>query len=93
MMKTIVTTDPTPPTSELDDSLRDAVSRKGSFVQTLKAVAWSFLGIRRSDGYAQDVARLNPLHVIAAGILAAAAFVAGVWWLVNWIVASGVAQT
>ena len=87
----------TPPDSHqrpaTDDDLQGAVARKGSFAQTLKAVAWSFLGIRRSDGYAQDVARLNPLHVIAAGILAAAAFVAGVWWLVNWIVASGVAQT
>jgi hypothetical protein len=31
--------------------------------------------------------------VIAAGLIAAALFVAGVWWLVNWIVASGVAQT
>ncbi len=76
-----------------EPGLKDAVARKGSFVQTFKAVAWSFLGIRRSDGYEQDVSRLNPLHVIAAGLLAAAAFVWGVWWLVNWIVASGVAQT
>lgn len=72
--------------------LKDAVARKGSMLQTFKAVAWSFLGIRRSDGYEQDVSRLNPLHVIAAGLLAAAAFVLGVWWLVNWVVASGVAQ-
>ena len=71
--------------------LKDAVARKGSFAQTVKAVAWSFLGIRRSDGHAQDVARLNPLHVIAAGILAAALFVVGVWNLVQWIVDSGVA--
>ena len=72
--------------------LKDAVARKGSVLQTFKAVAWSFLGIRRSDGYAQDVSKLNPLHVIAAGLVAAAAFVAGVWWLVSWVVASGVAQ-
>ena len=71
--------------------LKDAVSRKGSLLQTFKAVAWSFLGIRRSDGYAQDVSRLNPLHVIAAGIVAAVLFVLGVWGLVGWIVSSGVA--
>ena len=71
--------------------LKDAVARKGSMVQTFKAVAWSFLGIRRSDGYAQDVSRLNPLHVIAAGLVAAALFVLGVWALVGWIVSSGVA--
>ena len=75
-----------------EGSLEQAAGRKGSIVQTFKAVAWSFLGIRRSDGYAQDVAQLNPLHVIAAGLIAAALFVVGVWWLVNWIVASGVAQ-
>ena len=75
-----------------DGDLKHAVARKGSLVQTFKAVAWSFLGIRRSDGYAQDVSKLNPLHVVAAGLIAAALFVAGVWWLVNWIVVSGVAQ-
>ena len=75
-----------------DGTLQQAVARKGSVLQAFKAVAWSFLGIRRSDGYAQDVSQLNPLHVIAAGLIAAALFVAGVWWLVNWIVASGVAQ-
>ncbi|MFM8344652.1 MAG: DUF2970 domain-containing protein [Betaproteobacteria bacterium] len=72
--------------------LQHALARKGSLLQTFKAVAWSFLGIRRSDGYARDVSQLNPVHVIAAGLLAAALFVLGVWWLVNWIVASGVAQ-
>jgi len=71
--------------------LRDAVSRPGSMLQTFKAVAWSFLGIRRSDGYEHDVTRLNPLHVIAAGVIAAALFVLGVWQLVEWIVSSGVA--
>ena len=71
--------------------LKDAVARKGSLLQTFKAVSWSFLGIRRSDGYAQDVSKLNPLHVVAAGLVAAALFVAGVWMLVGWIVDSGVA--
>ena len=75
-----------------DGDLKHALARRGSLLQTFKAVAWSFLGIRRSDGYAQDVSKLNPLHVIAAGLIAAALFVLGVWSLVDWIVASGVAQ-
>ena len=33
-----------------DTSLRAAAARKGSFAQTMKAVAWSFFGIRRSAG-------------------------------------------
>lgn len=76
-----------------EGSLAQAVGRKSSIVQTFNAVAWSFLGIRRSDGFSKDVAQLNPLHVIAAGLMATALFVLGVWWLVSWIVASGVAQT
>jgi len=71
--------------------LREAVSRPGSFLQTIKAVAWSFLGIRKSSGYAQDISQLNPLHVIAAGVIAAVLFVIGVLMVVRWVVASGVA--
>jgi len=72
--------------------LRDAAQRKGSFVQTLKAVAWSFFGVRKSSDYAQDVAKINPVHVIVAGVLAALVFVVGLILLVRWVIASGVAQ-
>ncbi|MBI3380950.1 MAG: DUF2970 domain-containing protein [Aquabacterium sp.] len=70
----------------------EASQRKGSFVQTLKAVAWSFFGVRKSSDYAQDVAKINPVHVIVAGVLAAVLFVVGLVFLVRWIVTSGVAQ-
>jgi len=72
--------------------LRDAVQRKGSFAQTLKAVAWSFFGVRKSTDYAQDVAKINPVHVILAGVIAAVLFVLGLILLVNWVIASGVAH-
>ncbi|MBA4177900.1 MAG: hypothetical protein C0505_15290 [Leptothrix sp. (in: Bacteria)] len=71
--------------------LEDAVARRGSFLQTMQAVAWSFFGVRRSADQAQDVQKLNPVHVLAAGVLAAAAFVALLVMLVRWIVGSGVA--
>lgn len=57
-----------------------------------KAVAWSFFGVRKSSDYAQDVAKINPVHVIVAGVLAAVLFVVGLVLLVRWIVTSGVAQ-
>ena len=66
-------------------------ARKGSLLQTIQAVAWSFFGVRRSADYAQDVAKLNPVHVIIAGILGAAIFVVTLVMLVSWVVASGVA--
>ncbi|MGC4061707.1 MAG: DUF2970 domain-containing protein [Aquabacterium sp.] len=71
--------------------LRDAAQRKGSFAQTLKAVAWSFFGVRKSADYAQDVAKINPIHVIVAGVLLAVLFVVGLMLLVNWVIDSGVA--
>ncbi|MDZ7813153.1 MAG: DUF2970 domain-containing protein [Ideonella sp.] len=73
------------------DELKQAVARKGSFLGTVRTVAWSFFGVRRGADHAQDVAHLNPVHVIIAGVLGAVLFVVSIIFLVNWIVGSGVA--
>ena len=65
--------------------------RKGSLLMTMRAVAWSFFGVRRSADYAQDVAKLNPVHLVIAGIAGAGIFVATLVLLVTWVVGSGVA--
>ncbi|MDL5032822.1 DUF2970 domain-containing protein [Pelomonas sp. APW6] len=57
----------------------------------MKAVAWSFIGIRKGAGYEKDVAQLNPVHVIIAGVIAAAVFVVSLVLLVQWVIGSGVA--
>jgi hypothetical protein len=75
----------------MSDGLREAVQRKGSFLQTMRAVAWSFFGIRKSSGYEQDIVKLNPVHVVIAGVIGALVFIAALALLVNWIIASGVA--
>jgi hypothetical protein len=49
--------------------------RQAGFIRTMRAVLWSFFGVRRRQGYEQDAAELNPLHVIIAGVIAAAVFV------------------
>ena len=74
----------------MSGSLGDAAARKGSLLQTLRAVAWSFFGVRRASDYERDVSQLNPVHVIIAGVVGAALFVAGLLVLVNWVVGSGV---
>ena len=61
-----------------------------SFVQ--RAVAWSFFGVRKGADYEKDATQLNPLHVIAAGVIAAALFVVGLILLVRWVVSSGAAM-
>ena len=75
----------------MSDDLRNAAGRTGSFLQTLQAVGWSFFGVRRSADYAQDVAKLNPVHVIIAGVIGAGVFVLALVLLVQWVVGSGVA--
>ncbi len=66
-------------------------ARRGSLWQTLGAVAWSFFGVRRSRDLERDVQRLNPIHVIIAGIVGAVVFILILVALVRWIVGSGVA--
>lgn len=71
--------------------LKEAASRPASPLQTFRAVAWSFFGIRRSAGHAQDVQKLNPLHLIIAAIVSAALFVLLLVLLAQWVVGSGIA--
>jgi hypothetical protein len=71
--------------------LKEAAARPASPLQTFRAVAWSFFGVRRSADHAQDMQRLNPVHVIAAGVVSAAVFVLALVLLVRWVVGSGVA--
>ena len=71
--------------------LKEAASRPASLLQTFRAVAWSFFGIRRSADHAQDMQKLNPVHVIVAGVVSAALFVLLLVLLVRWVIGSGVA--
>jgi Protein of unknown function (DUF2970) len=48
---------------------------KGSFARTMKAVLWSFFGVRKGRDHEADTSQLNPLHVIVAAVIAAAVFI------------------
>lgn len=54
-------------------------------MDTLKAVLWGFLGIRKRSEYEKDIQRLNPLHLVAMGIVMAFVFVGALIALVNWV--------
>lgn len=47
-----------------------------SFGQSMKAVMWSFFGVRKRRDLEADAAQLNPLHVVIAGLIGAAIFIA-----------------
>ena len=59
---------------------------RASLLNTVKAVAWSFLGLRGRQGFEQDVQRLKPLQVVAVGLLGVFVFVGALAALVHWIV-------
>ncbi|MBC3918517.1 DUF2970 domain-containing protein [Undibacterium sp. CY18W] len=67
--------------------LKEASKRKASFLATMKAVFWSFLGIRKKNDYERDAAQLNPVHVIIAGIIGALIFIATLIVIVKHVVA------
>ncbi len=68
--------------------LKSATQRKMSFFATLKAVFWSFFGVRKKSAYENDAAKLNPIHVIIAGILGAVIFVTILLFIVKSVVAN-----
>ena len=73
-----------------DESSRRPHARRGSLLQTLKAVAWAFLGIRGRGAHEADIANLNPVHLIIVAIVCAAVFVTSLLFIVRWAVGGAV---
>ncbi|ANH74433.1 DUF2970 domain-containing protein [Ralstonia insidiosa] len=70
------------------DDLKEATKRRASFAQTMKAVFWSFFGVRKGRDHDRDMAQLNPVHVIIAGLLATALFIFVLLMIVRAVVGS-----
>ena len=69
----------------LQDNPPSKPTHRVSLGRTIKAVAWSFIGLRKHGEYQQDLQTLNPIHVIVVGILGALVLVTGLIALVHWI--------
>jgi hypothetical protein len=72
----------------MSQDLKELSQRKLNFFQTLKAIAWGMLGVRKGSGYQDDMSKLNPVHLIVAGLLCGVIFVASLVLVVRWAVAS-----
>lgn len=59
---------------------------RAGFLATMRAVLWSFLGIRKRRDYHQDAANLDPKAVIVAGVLAGVVFVLSIVMFVRYVV-------
>jgi hypothetical protein len=56
------------------------------FLKTIRAVLWSFLGIRKGAGFEEDIAAITPIHLIAVGIGLCLLLVFSLILLVQWMV-------
>lgn len=69
------------------NDLKQAIQRKASFVATMKAVCWSFFGVRKHSDYENDATQLNPLYVVIGGVIGAAMLVMVLILIVKMVVA------
>jgi hypothetical protein len=53
----------------------DREPRRASFLDTMKAVFWSFFGVRKRKDYEHDAANLNPVYVIVGGLIGVLVFI------------------
>lgn len=74
--------------SDHDEALAQTVQRKLNFFQTLKAILWAMFGVRKGSGLKDDIAKLNPVHVILAGLLFGILFVVSLIILAQVIVSN-----
>lgn len=62
-------------------------ARTASPLMALRAVLWSFIGIRKSRGYEDDIAKISPVQAIVAGLFGAAVFVGTLVFIVRMLTA------
>jgi Protein of unknown function (DUF2970) len=62
------------------------VASEASMFDTFKAVAASFFGVRSSKALAGGATKLNPVHVILAGLVMAGLFIFTLISIVRWVV-------
>lgn len=46
-----------------------------TFMSTMLAIAWSFIGLRRKKDFEEDIGRLNPFYVLIAALIGVAVFI------------------
>jgi hypothetical protein len=64
------------------------MKKKSSFIQSMKAVMWGFLGVRKQSGLQEDVASLSFVHIIIAGVVGALIFMAVLLLIVKVVVSN-----
>ncbi|MCG6952567.1 MAG: DUF2970 domain-containing protein [Betaproteobacteria bacterium] len=66
----------------------DRVMKPASFLDVVKTIAFGALGVRRRADHERETTRIKPLHIIVAGIVAAALFILTLITIVRMVVGS-----
>jgi amino acid transporter len=66
----------------------NAAPPRAGWVATLRAVLWSFIGVRRRHDYDRDARSLDPRAVIVAGLLGGLIFVLTIVAVVRFVVSA-----
>jgi hypothetical protein len=62
------------------------MSKKSTFMQSMVAVLWAFLGVRKKSGLQDDVESLSFVHIVIAGVLGALIFMGTLLLIVKAVV-------
>lgn len=65
---------------------RRAPPQRASFLYSLRAVLWSFFGLRRKSDFDTDSARINPFHVVIAALLGVACLIGLLIGIIKFVV-------
>jgi amino acid transporter len=63
-------------------------AERAGFWATIRAVLWSFVGIRRRSAYQEDSRSLDPRAVVVAGVIAGVVFVLAILMVVRLVLPS-----
>ena len=61
--------------------------KQASFLDVIKTIAFGALGVRRRADHERETVRIKPLHIIIAGVVAAALFILTLVAIVHFVVA------
>ncbi len=50
------------------------VKKKSTFMQSIVAMLWAFLGVRKKSGLQEDVTSLSFVYIVIAGVVGALIF-------------------
>lgn len=63
----------------------EIATKKPSTLRAMRAVFWSFFGVRRNRDYQSDIVHLTPTQLVVTGIIGAILFIASLLLLVYFV--------